>query len=143
MDSYMEKMVLRACNCDMGGLWRPGAVLETMQESAGYPTLSGYLRDLVTRRRFPSRMSRPGMAEGEVRGKMNRLIYEVNKIGVNYNQVVSLYHQQSRSGSAGLNTRSLDGKMTELMRMTEGLRDEFALFLDVMRTYLGDEPANQ
>ena len=35
MDSYMEKMVLRACNCDMGGLWRPGAVLETMQESAG------------------------------------------------------------------------------------------------------------
>ena len=33
MDSYMEKMVLRACNCDMGGLWRPGAVLETMQES--------------------------------------------------------------------------------------------------------------
>ena len=74
---------------------------------------------------------------------MNRLIYEVNKIGVNYNQVVSLYHQQSRSGSVRLNTQSLDGKMSELMKMTEGLRDEFALFLDVMRTYLGDKPANQ
>lgn len=35
VDSYVEKMILRACNCDMGGQWRPSAVLETMQESAG------------------------------------------------------------------------------------------------------------
>lgn len=88
-------------------------------------------------------LSRPGMDPTEVRGKMNRLIYEVNKIGVNYNQVVALYQKQSRSGDSRISTKALDRKMTDLMRMTEGLRDEFALFLSIMRAYLGDEPANQ
>lgn len=113
------------------------------QENEGYPTLSGYLRDVITRRRRPSMLSRPGMDPTEVRGKMNRLIYEVNKIGVNYNQVVALYQKQSRSGDSRISTKALDRKMTDLMRMTEGLRDEFALFLSIMRAYLGDEPANQ
>ena len=32
---YVEKMMLRACDCDMLGVWRPGAVLTAMQETAG------------------------------------------------------------------------------------------------------------
>lgn len=32
---YTETMELRSCNCDMGGAWRPGAILEAMQETAG------------------------------------------------------------------------------------------------------------
>ena len=30
-----ETMELRACNCDMFGAWRPDAILEAMQETAG------------------------------------------------------------------------------------------------------------
>lgn len=32
---YSEAFTLRTCDCDMGGGWRPGAVLEAMQEVAG------------------------------------------------------------------------------------------------------------
>lgn len=34
-DIYAESMELLSCNCDMGGAWRPGAILEIMQETAG------------------------------------------------------------------------------------------------------------
>lgn len=33
--SYTETMILRPCDCDMRGDWRPSAVLEAMQETAG------------------------------------------------------------------------------------------------------------
>ena len=109
--------------------------------NADYLSMSKYFRDMILKRKIT--LEKVTMTDRTMRNQINDLSAKIERIGVNYNQVVSLYHQQSRSGSAGLNTRSLDGKMTELMRMTEGLRDEFALFLDVMRTYLGDEPANQ
>lgn len=32
---YQETMEVRSCHCDMGGTWRPGAILEAMQETAG------------------------------------------------------------------------------------------------------------
>jgi len=32
---YIEKMLLRASDCDMKGAWRPGAILTAMQETAG------------------------------------------------------------------------------------------------------------
>lgn len=32
---YREELLLRTCNCDMQGRWRPSAILETMQETAG------------------------------------------------------------------------------------------------------------
>ena len=33
-DNYIETMALRTCDCDMHGDWRPGAILEAMQETA-------------------------------------------------------------------------------------------------------------
>lgn len=33
--SYTEKCVLRSCACDIRGEWKPSAILEAMQESAG------------------------------------------------------------------------------------------------------------
>lgn len=33
--SYAESFALRTCHCDMHGEWRPGAILEAMQETAG------------------------------------------------------------------------------------------------------------
>ena len=32
---YTENLELRACHCDMCGTWKPSAILETMQETAG------------------------------------------------------------------------------------------------------------
>ena len=33
--TYAETFALRTCHCDMYGEWRPGAILESMQETAG------------------------------------------------------------------------------------------------------------
>lgn len=35
MKIYKESFILRTCNCDFQGRWRPSAILETMQEAAG------------------------------------------------------------------------------------------------------------
>ena len=78
---------------------------------------------------------------------MNALIYQVNRIGVNYNQFVAAYQRQSRQtrpdGTPYLNTRLLDDRVTALMRCTEGLRDEFAVILDIVKQYIGDNHHSQ
>lgn len=35
LKTYQEDFLVRTCNCDMTGHWRPSAILETMQEMAG------------------------------------------------------------------------------------------------------------
>ena len=35
MKSYQENILLRTCDCDVNGQWRPSAVLTTMQEMSG------------------------------------------------------------------------------------------------------------
>ena len=114
--------------------------MSVVMETSGYPTVSSFLRDVITRKRLPERRAGAVISDEILREKMNRLIYEVNKIGVNYNQVVTLYQKQSKQmrpdGTPYLNTRLLDEKMTILMRSTEGLRDEFAVMLDIVKRYI-------
>ena len=114
--------------------------METVMQMGDYPTVSSYLRDLITRKRLPDRRRLAVVNDGILRERMNRMVYEMNKIGVNYNQVVSTYQRQSRQtrpdGTPYINTRLLDEKMTALMRSTEGLRDEFAVLLDIVKRYI-------
>ena len=114
--------------------------METVMQMGDYPTVSSYLRDLITRKRLPDRRRLAVVDEGILRERMNRMVYEMNKIGVNYNQVVSTYQRQSRQtrpdGTPYINARLLDEKMTALMRSTEGLRDEFAVLLDIVKRYI-------
>ena len=114
--------------------------METVMQMGDYPTVSSYLRDLITRKRLPDRRRLAVVDDGILRERMNRMVYEMNKIGVNYNQVVSTYQRQSRQtrpdGTPYINTRLLDEKMTALMRSTEGLRDEFAVLLDIVKRYI-------
>ena len=111
-----------------------------LMETGGYPTVSCFLRDAITRRNLPVRRTVRTVDDGVLRERMNRLVYEVNRIGVNYNQVVATYQRLSRQvrpdGTPYLNTRLLDGKVAALMRSTEGLRDEFAAMLDIVRRYI-------
>lgn len=47
-ESYQEKMVLRTGMCDQYGAWRPDAILECMQETAGvHSALLGLGRDVM------------------------------------------------------------------------------------------------
>ena len=45
---YTETLELRACSCDMSGAWKPSAILETMQETAGvHSRIFGLGRDVM------------------------------------------------------------------------------------------------
>lgn len=123
------------------------ALMRSVMEAGGYPTVSCFLREVITRKRLPPRRETAAVDEGYLRQELNRLVYEVNRIGVNYNQVVATYQRLSKErrpdGSPYLNTRLLDEKVTALMRSTEGLRDEFAVVLDVIKRYISPEPSTQ
>ena len=116
----------------------------TLMEIGGYTSISCFLRDLILQKRLPYRQEIEHVSPRQLSDKMNVLIYQVNKIGINYNQVVAAWQKQSRQtrpdGSPYMNTHAVEARLTELMRMTEGLRDEFAVILDVIKKYIGESP---
>ena len=116
----------------------------SIMETGGYPTVSCFLREIITKKRLPGRRDVTAVDDVLLRDKMNALIYQVNRIGVNYNQFVATYQRQSKQvrpdGSPYVNTRMLDDKVTALMRCTEGLRDEFAVILDIIKRYINPNP---
>ena len=120
--------------------------MRSIMETGGYPTVSCYLREIITKKRLPGRRAKTVVDDALLREKMNVLIYQVNKIGVNYNQFVATYQRQSRQvrpdGTPYLNTRLLNERVTALMRCTEGLRDEFAVLLDIVKRYINN-PSTQ
>ncbi len=124
------------------------ARVRALMDVGGYRVCSCYIRDLVLQRRLPPlRREVLHVGERELRERVGALIYEVNKIGVNYNQVVSIWQKQARQtradGTPYMNTRTVEGRLGELMRLTEDLRDGFALLLDVVRQYIGESQTNQ
>lgn len=118
--------------------------MRSIMETGGYPTVSCFLREIITKKRLPGRRDVTAVDDVLLREKMNALIYQVNRIGVNYNQFVATYQRQSKQvrpdGSPYVNTRMLDDKVTALMRCTEGLRDEFAVILDIIKRYINPNP---
>lgn len=116
----------------------------SIMETGGYPTVSCFLREIITKKRLPGRRDVSAVDDVLLREKMNALIYQVNRIGVNYNQFVATYQRQSKQvrpdGSPYVNTRMMDDKVTALMRCTEGLRDEFAVILDIIKRYINPNP---
>ena len=108
----------------------------------GYTVYSCFVRDLIMQKRLPYRQEIPQVSDKELREKLNALVYQINKIGINYNQVVAIWQKQSRQtrpdGTPYMNTRYIDALIGELKTMTEGLRDEFAFIYDVFKKYLGD-----
>lgn len=123
------------------------SLMRTLMETGGYPTVSSFLREVITRKKLPGRRQKTEVDDALLREKMNALVYQVNKIGVNYNQFVAAYQRQSKQvrpdGSPYLNTCLLDGRVTDLMRCTEGLRDEFAVLLDIVKRYINTNPSTQ
>lgn len=120
------------------------ARVEALMEIGGYTSFSVYIRDIILQKRLPYRQETAHVSDRQLSDKINVLVYQVNKIGINYNQVVATWQKQSHQtrpdGSPYMNTRVIEARLTELMRMTEGLRDEFAVILDVVKKYIGESP---
>ncbi len=107
-----------------------------------YPTVSCFLRDVIFKKKVINYKRVNRQNENTVRNKIDELIYKVNKIGVNYNQVVATYNKQAKQfrpdGTPYMNTQAIEDKLSRLMNMTEDMRNEFSLILDVLKQYYQD-----
>ncbi len=102
----------------------------------GYPTVSSFLRDLIFKKKIVTYHRVESVDDEVLRKRINELIYQFNKIGVNYNMVVAQYNKQAKmlrpDGSPYMDTNSIEAKLSRLMSLTENMRDEFALILNLI-----------
>ncbi len=113
--------------------------LSTLVEKNNYKSLSSFLRDLLFRKRIESKKVVVRLTDRTLRDKINEVTFQIRKIGVNYNQIAATYQAQAKmtrsDGKPYLGTRRLDEMMTRLMQMTEALRDETAVLIDIVERY--------
>lgn len=77
LKTYREELLLRTCNCDMQGRWRPSAILEAMQELAGtHAELLGCGRNHLLRDNIVWVISRAEIAMQRYPGVAERITVE-------------------------------------------------------------------
>lgn len=117
--------------------------IKVIMEKNGYYTVSSLLRDLLFKKRIISKKRVVRVTDDVLRDKLNQFIYQANKIGVNYNQFVSTYKRQAKSvrpdGSPTAGTRFVEDKVDSLMRLTQQLRDEVAVIIDIFDRYTKED----
>ncbi len=116
--------------------------VEAMMESQGYRSRSAFVRDMLLKKKIWTRYNKEcGTAEA-LRKRLNDCVYQINKIGVNYNQFVSQYNKQaarSRSdGTPAINTANTESTLNGLRILTERLRTEVALMFEYFKRYINE-----
>ncbi len=114
------------------------AKVHALMSTYGFPTVSCFLRDILFRKRITPRNSMERMSENDIRKHINQMIYQVQKIGVNYNQIVAVYQNQAKQmkmdGTPAYNSRNFEEKLDRLNDMTIKVRDE----VKALAEYLND-----
>ena len=117
--------------------------IKVIMEKNGYYTVSSLLRDLLFKKRIISKKRVVRVTDDVLRDKLNQFIYQANKIGVNYNQFVATYKRQAKSvrpdGTPTAGTRFVEDKVDSLMRLTQQLRDEVAVIIDIFDRYTKED----
>lgn len=107
----------------------------TLMEKQGYRSFSSFVRDLLFKKRIVSRKEVVVVTDDVIRDKLNEMIYQVNRIGNNYNQHVATFQRIVKSlasdGNVSAGIRVAEEKTERLMRLTESLRDEVAVMIDI------------
>lgn len=113
--------------------------VQVIMEKYGYRTVSSFLRDLVFKKKLISKQVVVRVTDNLLKEKLNQFIFQANKIGVNYNQFVATYQRQSKmtgpDGKLILSNRMVDEKVDSLMKLTEQMRDEIAVIIDIFERY--------
>lgn len=113
--------------------------VQVIMEKYGYRTVSSFLRDLVFKKKLVSKQVVVRVTDNLLKEKLNQFIFQANKIGVNYNQFVATYQRQSKmtgpDGKLNLSNRMVDEKVDSLMKLTEQMRDEIAVIIDIFERY--------
>ena len=109
--------------------------IRAIMEKQGYRSFSSLVRDLLFKKRIVSRKEVVVVTDDVIRDKLNEMIYQVNRIGNNYNQHVATFQRIVKSlasdGNVSAGIRVAEEKTERLMRLTESLRDEVAVMIDI------------
>lgn len=109
--------------------------IRAIMEKQGYRSFSSLVRDLLFKKRIVSRKEVVVVTDDVIRDKLNEMIYQVNRIGNNYNQHVATFQRIVMSlasdGNVSAGIRVAEEKTERLMRLTESLRDEVAVMIDI------------
>lgn len=110
--------------------------IKAMMEKNGYRSFSMFVRDLLFKKRIVARKEVVEVTDSVLRDKMNVMIFQVNKIGNNYNQYVSTFQRivktLSSDGDVSAGVRVAEEKTERLMHLTQSLRDEVAVMIGLL-----------
>lgn len=116
--------------------------IHVLMEKNGYFTVSSLIRDMLFKKNIVSKKVIVRVTDKILRDKLNEFIFQANKIGVNYNQFVATYQRQAKmtgpDGKPYLSGRNIEEKVISLMRLTEEMRDEIAVIIDIFERYTQD-----
>lgn len=109
--------------------------VQVLMEKNGYKSFSSFVRDLLFKKRIVSKREVVNVTDTIIRDKLNEMIYQVGKIGSNYNQHVATFQRivksLASSGNVSGGIRVAEEKTERLMHLTEKLRDEVAVMIDI------------
>lgn len=113
--------------------------IKHLMENYGYRSMSAFMRDCCLKKKLNARKVYVEITDEVLRKKMDEMIYQIKKIGTNYNNVVSTYMRQAKltkaDGSPLIAGYQVEKNMEKLMVMTESLRDEVAVIIDIFKRY--------
>lgn len=122
------------------------AKMRTIMANNGYRSVSIFIRDLLFKKQIVSRREVVRVTDRQMRNQMNDITYQIKKMGENYNQIVARYNSQAKmfhpDGRPFLNTQAINAALEELKNITEDVRDEVAVAIELIKTYTSndDEP---
>lgn len=113
--------------------------IKRLMDSYGYRSMSAFMRDCCLRKKLSPRKVNVTVTDEVLRSRMDQMIYQIRKIGTNYNSVVSTYMRQAKltkaDGTPLIAGYQVEKNMEKLMVMTESLRDEVAVIIDIFKQY--------
>lgn len=119
------------------------AKIDLLMKNNGYRKVSIFMRDLVFRKVICSHKEVVKVTDRQLRNQMNDITYQIRKLGENYNQIVARYNAQSKlfhpDGRPYLNTEAVNRTMETLRNITESVRDEVSVAIDLVKRYTQEE----
>lgn len=120
--------------------------IRTLMANNGYRSVSIFMRDLLFKKQIVSRREVVKVTDRQLRNQMNDITYQVRKLGENYNQIVARYNAQAKmfqpDGRPYLNTEAVTRYMESLRNVTESLRDEVSVAIELVKRYNEEDPRN-
>ncbi len=119
------------------------AKILALQQKHGYRSISSLLRALLFEKRMHSDRRKEIQGPDVLNKRIAELIYNVKKIGINYNQAVAQYHKLAKVYEGNKDNYYLTIIFTRLQETLESLHKETTKMMDEFNFLLRELTANK